>query len=213
MLRFDKESAVDKKITKKNSACKEGNLWHYLLFGHIKDWEQANLSLHMVHLPFSKSWTFEIQILKLAGCLQKWIISSLNDSLCLDNLITNQRSYNILPNSAFWGWLSMESQPQNPEFRINPENFHPCILIVLWYYDSKFLTVPLTVSLYLYHPLMWTSIYQFIDINTVHKDDWLISQNQLWQHHETTLSYSTSGENCRWIVSYILVKRFVMGLI
>ena len=20
----------------------------------------------------------------------------------------------------------MESQPQNPEFRINPENFHPC---------------------------------------------------------------------------------------
>ena len=21
----------------------------------------------------------------------------------------------------------MESQPQNPEFRINPENFHPCI--------------------------------------------------------------------------------------
>ena len=24
--------------------------------------------------------------------------------------------------------LSMESQPQNPEFRINPENFHPCQL-------------------------------------------------------------------------------------
>ena len=22
----------------------------------------------------------------------------------------------------------MESQPQNPEFRNNPENFHPCIL-------------------------------------------------------------------------------------
>ena len=22
----------------------------------------------------------------------------------------------------------MESQPQNPEFRINPENFHPCML-------------------------------------------------------------------------------------
>ena len=21
----------------------------------------------------------------------------------------------------------MESQPQNPEFRINPENFHPCV--------------------------------------------------------------------------------------
>ena len=23
----------------------------------------------------------------------------------------------------------MESQPQNPEFRINPENFKPCILM------------------------------------------------------------------------------------
>ena len=22
----------------------------------------------------------------------------------------------------------MESQPQNPEFRIDPENFHPCVL-------------------------------------------------------------------------------------
>ena len=25
----------------------------------------------------------------------------------------------------------MESQPQNPEFRINPENFHPCKYIVI----------------------------------------------------------------------------------
>ena len=24
----------------------------------------------------------------------------------------------------------MESQPQNPEFMINPENFHPCILLL-----------------------------------------------------------------------------------
>ena len=23
----------------------------------------------------------------------------------------------------------MESRPQNPEFRINPENFHPCRLV------------------------------------------------------------------------------------
>ena len=23
----------------------------------------------------------------------------------------------------------MESQPQNPEFRINPENFHPCSIL------------------------------------------------------------------------------------
>ena len=26
---------------------------------------------------------------------------------------------------------SMESQPQNPEFRKNPENFHPCIFLNL----------------------------------------------------------------------------------
>ena len=25
----------------------------------------------------------------------------------------------------------MEGQPQNPEFRINPENFHPCYLLVV----------------------------------------------------------------------------------
>ena len=24
----------------------------------------------------------------------------------------------------------MESQPQNPEFRINPENFHPCVVLL-----------------------------------------------------------------------------------
>ena len=24
----------------------------------------------------------------------------------------------------------MESQPQNPEFRNNPENFHPCTIIM-----------------------------------------------------------------------------------
>ena len=35
------------------------------------------------------------------------------------------RGFYNMPSSAFWGCLSMESQPQNPEFRINPENFHP----------------------------------------------------------------------------------------
>ena len=25
----------------------------------------------------------------------------------------------------------METQPQNPEFRINPENFHPCECIIM----------------------------------------------------------------------------------
>ena len=31
----------------------------------------------------------------------------------------------------------MESQPQNPEFRINLENFHPCILGVSLKYVFK----------------------------------------------------------------------------
>ena len=47
--------------------------------------------------------------------------------MCLVNLKINQSSYYNLPNSAFGGGLSTESQPQNPEFRINPENFHRCI--------------------------------------------------------------------------------------
>ena len=29
----------------------------------------------------------------------------------------------------------MESLPQNPEFRINPENFHPCIRPRMAYFD------------------------------------------------------------------------------
>ena len=36
--------------------------------------------------------------------------------MSLDRLKINQRSYYDLSNSAFWGWLSVESQPQNPEF-------------------------------------------------------------------------------------------------
>ena len=73
---------------------------------------------------FPKSWTFETPILKPAVCPLnilnfkfKWLIAL--------RLKINQRSYYDLSNSAFWGWLSVESQPQNPEFRNNPENFHP----------------------------------------------------------------------------------------
>ena len=35
----------------------------------------------------------------------------------------------------------MESQPQNPEFRINPKNFHPCIFKIcrsVLYNKTKF---------------------------------------------------------------------------
>ena len=59
---------------------------------------------------FPKSWTLEIQILKLVEQLQKWIISSLNDWLCFDNLKNNQRSYFYLPNSAFWGYVKSASK-------------------------------------------------------------------------------------------------------
>ena len=69
--------------------------------------------------------------------------------LCLDNLKTNQRSYYYPLNSAFWGWLSMESQPQNPEFRINPEIFHPCIP---------------------WQTVNWCIMWHFIRVYTVSKD-------------------------------------------
>ena len=137
-------------------------------------------------LKIPKFWT----LFKLAGCLQKLIISCLNAKICfymiwklikeaiiisliqhfeadflwkvslkilnsglilktsthglLQSIITKRvqmiglfqyqsycnQSYCYLPNSAFWGCLYMESQPQNPEFRINPENFHPWIITI-----------------------------------------------------------------------------------
>ena len=70
---------------------------------------------------FQKSFNFEIQILKHALCLQRIHNFKFKWSLPLDELKIHQRSYQNLPNSAFW-----ESQPQNPEFRNNPDNFHPC---------------------------------------------------------------------------------------
>ena len=54
--------------------------------------------------------------------------SSSNGQLSLDRLSINQRTNYNLTYSAFWGWLSTESQPQNPEFRNNYENFHPWII-------------------------------------------------------------------------------------
>ena len=38
----------------------------------------------------------------------------------------------------------MESQPQNPEFRNNPENFHPCLLKSI---ISKLATCKLSINL------------------------------------------------------------------
>ena len=39
----------------------------------------------------------------------------------------------------------MESQPQNPEIRINPENFHPCELDVSFNSSSFSLKQPLKI--------------------------------------------------------------------
>ena len=47
---------------------------------------------------------------------------SLNGKLTLVILKVNEKCYYNLPNSAFLGRLSLKSQPQNPEFRNNPEN-------------------------------------------------------------------------------------------
>ena len=85
---------------------------------------------------FLKSWTYETQIYKTCSMPTKYssgiieheiTILSLNGQLSLDRLHMNRKIYYNSSNSPFWGWLSMESQPQNPEFRNNPENFHPCI--------------------------------------------------------------------------------------
>ena len=51
--------------------------------------------------------------------------------LSLDRPNINQRTYYNPPNSAFWGWLSKERQPQNPEFRNNPENLYPWVILIL----------------------------------------------------------------------------------
>ena len=60
---------------------------------------------------FPKSWTLENQNLKRAVCLQNIKNSKFNGQILLDELKLNQKSYYYLQNSAFWGWLSMGSQP------------------------------------------------------------------------------------------------------
>ena len=68
---------------------------------------------------FPKSWTFEFQDLKHAVCLKTTAISIKMLNYLKIILKINQRSYYNLLNSAFWGWHSMESLPQNAEFRNN----------------------------------------------------------------------------------------------
>ena len=94
--------------------------WGLLYLPTIKTFSMGESS------KFPKPWTFEIQVLKLVVCQRIINNIKLNGQMPIDRLKINQRSYYGL-NSALWGCLSVESQPQIPEFRNNRENFHPCI--------------------------------------------------------------------------------------
>ena len=83
------------------------------------------IRMHGWQFKISKILNFRKSEFKLAVCLQNIKKSKYNGQIPLDKLKLNQKSYHYLQNSAFWGRLSMESRPQNPEFRNNPENFHP----------------------------------------------------------------------------------------
>ena len=45
---------------------------------------------------------------------------------CIDSWSLHPNLFCNRPNSVFWGWLSMESQPQNTELRYN-----------LWFFDNN----------------------------------------------------------------------------
>ena len=73
--------------------------------------------------PFT--WFYCIPIEYYNFMILSWNYSQLS----FDYLRMHQRNYYNLPNSVFWGRLSMENQPKNPEFKNNPEKFHPCIWV------------------------------------------------------------------------------------
>ena len=97
---------------------------------------------HWWKFKIYKNWPLEIQILKLAIGLQILIIFKFKWSIVfrLTENISGKLRYNQ-PNSAFWGWFSKEIQPQNPEFRNNPENFHPWTQVkIYWIYLRTYAT-------------------------------------------------------------------------
>ena len=91
---------------------------------------RTDLTHTWVNSKFPKSWTLENQNLKLAVCLQIIKNSKFKGQIPLNKLKLNQKSYYYLQISAFWGWLYVGIQPQNPEFRNNPENFQPCTYVI-----------------------------------------------------------------------------------
>ena len=72
-----------------------------------------------------------MQILKLTCTvdLNMLRISNLNVQNVFVYLTLNQINYSNVPKFSVLRrtFLYMDSQPHNPEFRNNPENFHPCI--------------------------------------------------------------------------------------
>ena len=59
--------------------------------------------------------------------------------------------------SGFWGQLSVESQPQNPEFRNNPEKFHPMRNVI-----NQLLYILVSASLQIGVP-NWKFIFLFLN--------------------------------------------------
>ena len=51
----------------------------------------------------------------------------------------------------------MESQPQNPEFRINPENFHPCIIILYYKRPAMYLFTSIFSNMF----VKWVKVQNF----------------------------------------------------
>ena len=61
----------------------------------------------------------------------------------------------------------MESQPQNPEFRINPENFHPCSSKDIRRYKQGDGRVDKNTSLKQYAPITFSKLGGIIKCSTV----------------------------------------------
>ena len=129
--------------------------------------------------------------------------------LCLDNLKTNQRTYNIiicriqdlgadfLRKEVSLKILNSWSQPQNPEFRINPENFHPCIykqnakkvwIVVSWFEPTLFskqdisvLSIAMDNGLLFIFRCCWPEFFQW---------KWFKNSKWVW-------SGNTTITNCR----------------
>ena len=101
-----------------------------------------------------KILNFETTILKLVQLIIYYF--NFNCTLSLDTLYSNKKIYYNLPNSAFWGWLSMESQPQNPEFRKILKTFTHAHIVCL----SEIFDISCKYFLWFYAPsAIWIVTY------------------------------------------------------